>query len=487
MPEVEPAVKRSLVDAPNQSKTLPRSMPEANGIASSAITAFLEAVEEKRLELHSFMLVRHGQVAAEAWWSPFSPERPHHVFSLSKSFTSTAIGLAVEEGLLSVEDLVISFFPDKPVKHQPYLQELQVKHLLTMTVGHARNAMEAIGAEEDWVTCILNEPIVHEPGTFFVYNNGASYLLSAILQQQTGQSLHDYLQTRLYQPLGIEGATWSACPRGFSKGAMGLSIKTEDIAKFGQLYLQRGNWRGRQLIPESWVNEATSYQVSTGNRDKPDSILGYGYQFWRSRHDSYRGAGAYGQYCLVLPEQDAVIAITAGAKVMHYILDEVWTHLLPAMGETVLPADEPSQDTLLQTASALSYPPLQSHSEGALVDRISGKRYVLEENKAGLQAVEWHFEGEACLAKAWGAQGELQIQCGLRYWEEGVLTMWGGPQKIAASGGWQSPDTFVMRWMLLENVYSEVYTIVFAEDRITIRVEKGAPEPALLAGKLAGE
>ncbi len=178
----------------------------------------------------------------------------------------------------------------------------------------------------------LELPLEREPGTEFVYSGGASYMLSAIIQKLTGLPLLEYLTPRLFEPLGIRGAEWGACPRGISIGSSGLRLKTEDIARFGQLYLQRGRWNDAQLLPEAWVKEATAAQVSTG-RKKMDYNQGYGYQFWRCRHGAYRGDGAQGQFCIVMPEQDAVIVTTAGVSNLQELLDLIWEHLLPGMGE----------------------------------------------------------------------------------------------------------------------------------------------------------
>lgn len=221
---------------------LPRSAPEEQGVSSGAILAFLEAVEQEAIELHSLMLLRHGQVVAEGWWTPYGPEYPHMLFSLSKSFTSTAVGLAVAEGRLTVDDPVLSFFPeDVPPEVNEHLKAMRVRHLLSMSTG--QEGALSLGLLEqlpgNWVQVFLAWLPKEAPGTQFLYNSGASYLLSAIVQRVTGETLLHYLQTRLFAPLGIENATWESCPRGINTGGWGLSIKTEDIARFGQLYLQK--------------------------------------------------------------------------------------------------------------------------------------------------------------------------------------------------------------------------------------------------------
>jgi len=323
-------------------KRLPRSTPEEQGICSSGIIDFLKGVSEKKLGLHSFMLLRHGHVVAEGWWSPYAPEKPHMLFSLSKSFTSTAIGFAVQEALLSLEDKVVSFFPEEAPKDiSENLAAMEVKHLLSMSTGHAEDTTGPMMQQKDgnWVQGFLACPVVYKPGTHFLYNTGATYMLSAILQKITGQTLLEYLTPRLFEPLGISGATWDSCPRGINTGGFGLKVKTEDIAAFGQFYLQKGLWNGRRLLSEDWIEKATGFQVSNGNGGESDWTQGYGYQFWRCRHNAYRGDGAFGQYCIVMPEQDAVVAITSGLGDMQAVLNLVWDCLLPAIKPGTLAAD----------------------------------------------------------------------------------------------------------------------------------------------------
>ena len=278
---------------------LPRSSPEAQGIPSSAILAFVEAANEKAVGLHSLMLVRHGHVVAEGWWRPYERDDPHMLFSLSKSFASTGIGLAVAEGKLSLDDTVVSFFPeDVPAEPSENLKAMRVRDLLAMSTGTTRTISRTFsfdGSPVPLVRAFLTLPVAHKPGTHFLYNTPASYMLSAIVQKATGQTLVEYLGPRLFEPLGIQNPKWDASPQGISLGGYGLNATTEDIARFGQLYLQRGAWQGRQLLPAEWVAAATSRQTSNGSNPKSDWDQGYGYQFWRCRHGFYRGDGAFGQ------------------------------------------------------------------------------------------------------------------------------------------------------------------------------------------------
>ena len=309
---------------------LPRSTPEAQGISSTAVLVLVEAIDKNVQYPNSFMLLRHGHVVAEGWWAPYDAASRHSLYSLSKSFTSTAVGLAVAEGKLSIDDEVLKFFPDDaPAEPSGNLKAMRVSDLLRMSTGHQSEPPRT--ADAPWTKTFLAHPVPFKPGTHFLYNTSATYMLSAIVQKATGLTLLEYLGPRLFEPLGIEHPTWEASPAGISTGGYGLSIRTEDIARFGQLYLQKGKWHERQLVPAAWIETATSRQTSNGSNPQSDWDQGYGYQFWRCRHGAYRGDGAFGQYCVVLPEQDAVIAITGGLKDMQAVLNLVWETLLPAM------------------------------------------------------------------------------------------------------------------------------------------------------------
>ena len=338
---------------------LPRSAPEAQGVPSAAVLAFVEAADREAKSMHSFMLVRHGHVVAEAWWKPEGPEKPHQLWSLSKSFTSTAVGLAAQEGKLKLEDKVLSFFPDEaPAEPSEHLRAMTVKDLLTMTCGHDKEAKLSLTDTVPWVQAFLAQPVPHAPGTHFLYNTPGTHMLSAIVRKATGETVLDYLQPRLFDPLGIAKPEWPASPQGNTIGGWGLFLKTEDIAKFGQLYLQKGQWQGKQLVPESWVALATAKQVpNDAGKKEPalsDWAQGYGFQFWRCRHGAYRGDGKDGQFCIVLPEQDAVVAITANTGDMQKQLNLVWEHLLPALQAGVLHDNPEGRAKLEERLTSLS-------------------------------------------------------------------------------------------------------------------------------------
>ena len=331
-----------LISYNDLTKSMPRG--EASEKMNVAFEKYLAAVEKAGQDLHSIMIVKDGNIVKEHWMGEGEKNKPHVLNSVSKTFTATAVGFAVTEGKLKLTDKVISFFPDKlPAEVSDNLKKLEVRHLLTMSSGHdVEPSRRNMDEDADWIKEWLAAPIVHEPGTFFVYNTLGTYMLSAIVQKVTGEKVIDYLYPRLFRPLGIVGATWLESNAGINTGGWGLYLKTEDLAKMGQLILQRGEWNGKQIIPAEWIDEATASHVASlpaGVRRenltvKPkdsDWLQGYGYQMWRCRHNAVRADGAAGQYIIVMPDQNAVIAMTANIGDMQAEINLVWKYLLPAL------------------------------------------------------------------------------------------------------------------------------------------------------------
>lgn len=456
-----------------KSAPLPRSKPEAQGVSSSGVLAFVEEANKKIDAMHSFMLVRHGKVVAEGWWTPFDAKSPHSLFSLSKSFTSTAVGLAVEEGKLSVDDEVLKFFPeDAPAEPSKNLKSMRVSDLLRMSTGHQTEPERK--EDKVWVKEFLAHPVPHKPGTHFLYNTSATYMLSAIVQKATGSTVLDYLRPRLFEPLGIENPQWPTSPQGVTLGGYGLSVTTEDIAKFGQLYLRKGDWNGKQLVPAAWVEKATARQTSNGSNPESDWDQGYGYQFWRSRHGAYRGDGAFGQYCVVLPEQDAVLAITSGVKDMQAVLNVVWDKLLPALKSESLAPDDEGAKKLEQALANLTIPPQEGNGSPGAAASAFGKTFVFPKNEHKLESAKLEADGQGknvtIVAKY--ATGETRIPCGQGVWKKDRSAVASMPeQPIAASGAWTGDDTYTANLCLTETPFRFALKLKFEGDKLHFEIE----------------
>jgi CubicO group peptidase (beta-lactamase class C family) len=437
---------------------LPRSTPEEVGIPSEAIGRILDGAAAKGLELHSLMILRHGRVAGEGWWTPYRADRLHLLYSLSKSFTSTAVGFAVAEGRLGLDDPVLKFFPnDAPRDPSPHLRALKVRHLLTMSVGHALDDRSDMLAEPsgNWPRAFLARPIRYAPGKRFLYSSSATYMLSAILHRLTGERLVDYLRPRLFDPIGIERAEWVTDPKGIDVGGWGLSLTTEDIARFGQFYLEKG----RRLLPAKWVETATQKQIDTRINLNRDWKQGYGFQFWRCQHGAYRADGAFGQVCLVHPEQDLVVAITACVEDMQPMLDLLWTHLLPSLSSHPLPARPWRMPGLsLRGPSGAGTSPMAA--------QVSGRTYV-----DGDRSVRLDCGAETSLTLV-NEVGMSVVRVGIGEWREGTVSLDGTGDPIAAWGAWAAPDIFVVRLQYLESPASTTLTFRFGADGVTMTLAR---------------
>jgi len=468
-----------------KSASLPRSSPEQQGIASADLLAFVEAADKEIDAMNSFMLVRHGHVVTEGWWAPYDIYTPHMLYSLSKSFTSTAVGLAVAERKLSLDDPVLKFFPDEaPPDPSPNLRAMRVRDLLRMNTGNQTEAPIRVNfpelQTEPWVKTFLTHAVPFKPGTHFLYNSPATYMLSAIVQKVTGVTVLEYLRPRLFQPLGFKDPAWVSSPQGISAGAYGLSVRTEEIARFGELYLRRGMWNGKQLIPASWVQQATAMQTSTGSAPASDWDQGYGYQFWRSRHNSFRGDGAFGQYCLVIPELDAVVAITSGVRNMQQVMNLVWEKLLPAMKPGRLPENPAARHKLEARLAALKVKFPSGSASSPLSSSVSGKWFEFSENDRGVKAVSFDFNSTAPALIVRTAAGETRMTIAADTWSRGRGLFTNGVEHIlsvpanplaATSGAWTSPDTFTVKIVLYETPFYSTLNFKFAGDRLLIDSE----------------
>ena len=344
-----------------QKTSLPRA--EVTPQVEEAITRYHDAMQINDLDPHSIMILKGGQVIGERWFNGWQPEQAHTLYSVSKTFTVMALGFAVQDGLVSVEDRVMDFFPEKmekineelapagsgirvfPDLLNPLLPDLKVKHLLMMGTGHATDLtskMKSLGENGDWIETFLKCPITRNPGSRFCYNSIATFMVSAILQKVTGQKVNDYLYQHLLQPLGISPLTWDENPQGINFGGWGLSARTEDLAKLGQFLLQKGQWNGQQLLPASWIEECSAYHIDNNTDDiseweqkinqiSEDWIQGYCYQMWRGLHNSFRADGAYGQYVVVIPDHDAVVVMTAHSKHIRLQMHLMWENILPVL------------------------------------------------------------------------------------------------------------------------------------------------------------
>jgi CubicO group peptidase (beta-lactamase class C family) len=407
---------------------LPRSRPEAQGVPAAAVARLVAALDDIP-HVHTLTVVRHGHVIAEFARPPYQRDAPHALYSVSKSFTSIAVGIAIDEGLFALGDRVIDLLPGAvPAEPSARLRALRVPHLLSMTTGHDAEPPEWWGS--DPARTILAAELAHDPGTHWLYNTAATYLLSQIIQEHSGQRLLDYLRPRLFEPLGFEPPTWQQSPTGVDAGGFGLSVRAEERTAFGQLLLQRGRWGERQLVPAGWIDRATRRQAENGvPTPESDWNQGYGYQFWMCRNGAYRGDGAFGQYVVVMSEHDAVVTMTGGLADMQQPLEAVWRTLLPAFDTVEPDAEVPAPRAIEPGGGELRDHDLAFEYAGPLRRvRITRSVLMLDDCELAYAPDEW-------------MPGDLSIDV-----QDRPLYS----PKVVTSGGWHG-DRFVAHVRTLED------------------------------------
>ncbi len=295
---------------------------------------YVRYIGESGINMFGICVQQHGELLDEFRWTA---DEPHPLYSMSKSYVSIGVGIAIDEGRFALNDTVVSFFPELlPEQVSGYAAEMTVRDLLIMASGVSRPALmngeENRPGETDWAKAFLAVVPDTQPGKTFVYDSGCTYMLSRIIAKTTGQDLLDYLKPRLFDPLGIENPEWDKCPLGYSLGGSGLRLRTAQSLPFGQMLLQGGEWENRRIVSADWVREATSFQIATdGCGFFYDKSLGYGYQFWMARMGAYRASGAHGQGCFVIPHKDAVITYNARTPDMQSLLEGLWEIVIPQL------------------------------------------------------------------------------------------------------------------------------------------------------------
>jgi CubicO group peptidase (beta-lactamase class C family) len=394
--------------------------PESQGVSSSAILSWLDACERELDCLHGFVIRRNGKIIAEGSWKPFDTLNGTHIlYSHSKSFTSTAVGLLADEKKLDLDERVADLFPDDlPEGTGERLRSLRIRDLLTMNMGAKDHRLKGGG---DWVKDALAKDFVSDPGTVYRYDSDATYLLAAIVEKKCGTSMMAYLDRKIFKPLGFGAVRTTYSPQGIPCGGWGMHMSTRDISKFGQLYLDEGEWRGRRILSRDWVRLATAKQTASGSGgpDRPDSdwYQGYGFQFWRCRHNAYRADGANGQCTVVIPDRDAVVSIHASLSDMAAELNLVWRHLLPAMEDAPLPENPAAAEKLAERCASLALETPGEKADG--IEKFFGTYDFGGDRKIG--TLSFACENGAIVCAIETRAGKSTFPVGVGEWKGGTV------------------------------------------------------------------
>jgi hypothetical protein len=408
------------------------------------------------------MVWRTDAVVVEAWWSPYAPQRRHMMHSATKSFLSAAVGLAVAERRFALSSRVLSFFPDKTPAHGgPNLEAMTVEHLLTHTGGQEQGSSGSIwrSIRTSWIDEFFKIPVVHPPGTFFRYSSGASFMLSAILSRTTGQGAHAYLKERLLDRLGVTDLTWDVGPEEINPGGNGISCHTSDLLKLAILHLQGGRWEGDQLLPAAWVEAAT-----TPKHGNP-----YGYHWWAGPADSFYAYGMFGQFAVVLPDLDAVIAITAATPQGEETLRSlIWRHAPGFFGGPV--AEAGLGTWVIPDLTVL--PQLGAGRSRREAD-IDGVTFEADANDDGIALIQLNFEDGGCVLTLVDRRGDHTVAMGLGSWRDGETSVSGAGlhhgyesdrSRVVAGAQWLDDDRLEMTWQFVETSFRDRVLITFRSD-----------------------
>jgi CubicO group peptidase (beta-lactamase class C family) len=468
---------------------LERAQPREVDVNAAAVEAFLDDAAATGIEIHGLMLHRGGRVVAEGWWWPYRADRPRIMHSVTKSVMASAIGLALDEGRFKLRDKVVSFFPEHlPAVVDDNLAAMTIEDLLTMRAGHAAETSGAIwrGISTSWTAEFFKIPVVHRPGTTYMYTSAASYMLSAILSRVTGQTLHDYLKPRFFAPLGITGEHWDIGPDNINPGGNGLTMKTADLLKLGVVHAQRGLWQGRRILSEAWIDRATR----SHGKDN------YGYQWATAADGAYLAIGIFMQFVMVFPQYQATLAVIgAQQEGSNAFLPLVQRHF-PGAFEEGLPADEAAlaDERLRARLVAVARPPAIVSYRSTKPAQISGKTYHVEPNTVAVTAVRFDFDEAGCDFHLTAAGTDYRVACGLD-WIESRTDVPGRElhhgyslrsTPVVAGARWLDESTLEMTWIFAQTAFRDTVVCRFDLDRVTIERSVNVNSSALSWPTLTG-
>ncbi|MFT5369147.1 MAG: CubicO group peptidase (beta-lactamase class C family) [Candidatus Latescibacterota bacterium] len=428
--------------------------PESVGIPSQAILNFLQGIDSERINMHGFLLVRHNKIAAEGYWAPWSVDRKHRMYSVSKSFVSLAVGMMVDEGKLSLDDRVVDYFPDKlPEKLHPWLAASTVRDLLTMSTAHSRTSYTR--DDPDWVWTFFNRAPSHPPGTIFSYDTAATVVLTATVERLAGMPFLEYMRPRFLDRIGFSTDAWSVrTPEGGSWGGSGVICTLRDLAKVALACMNGGMWGEERVLPEAYVSAATAKQIDNAIRGN----CGYGYQIWCDEENGFSFRGMGSQYAICFPDkafQFTCIADTQGAPSGSAIPAVMREEIYPHLSDTPLPENPDAYAELSDKIAQLAVLPIPGNSDARAASEVDGAWYALEENPMGITRMRLSFKGDLGTWEYTNGQGDNVLPFGIghllsgkfpqrNYFGEQIGTVSGREYDCLASAAWIDEKTLNM-------------------------------------------
>lgn len=474
-----------------------RTSPEAEGIPSKAIFRFIKKLEKNKIPMHSILILRHGKLVAEGYYRPYERDTLHRMFSVTKSFTSLAIGLLEQDGKIRLSDSICQYFPEYlPGKVHPWLAEMTIEDMLQMRSCHNFTTYNKVSTTENWVRSFFQKPPAHRPGTIFMYDTSASHTLCALVEKLTGQDMLSFLKDRFLRRIGFSEHSYIIKdPFGTSMGGSGLMACPEDLAKVGLLLMNHGkdpafykggsvfekgqeetmsNEEGEQLYPYDYIARACSFQVSPAvNRSSKE---GYGYQIWLLPHNGYAFCGLGEQLLLCYPEEDMIIVTTADTQGMAGGADSIYRaveeELFAALSEKPLEVCEKDKEELRVLLASLQLPVLAEKQVDKRPARLfDDMMYSIQGNAADFRKMGIHTQGDCgvlkyCLKGEW-----MELPFGIGHLEESTFSGYG--QRCVSSGKWLDDNTlWIVSWLIDECVASVSFKLYFTEEALTVYMVK---------------
>lgn len=458
--------------------TFQKAMPEEAGIPSGCIFHFIQRLERQKIPMHSFLLLRHDKLIAEGYYAPYQANTLHRMFSISKSFTSIAIGLLADEGKLSIDDPIVSYFPDKVPAHvHPWIASMTIRDMLMMRTCHASTTYK-LDMASDWVESFFTVPPTHPAGRIFHYDTSSAHTLSALVERLSGMPMLDYLKLKL-APLGFSEASYMLTdPFGVSMGGSGLVAAPMDLLKFGYFIFHDGNVDGQQLLSASYIKTATSHLTDTlVTAPVRSEACGYGYQFWRNERGGYVCYGMGGQLIIFLPNYDLICVTTADTQGIgggnQAIYDALYEEILPNISDTALPLHTGSYTEYQNVLNSLRIAPLDGAFSSPFMNDVSGITWHASENTMGFGDIQLDFSSDQSLGTLSFALHNKRhsLQFGMGNLVTGIFPAY--DMRYAASGVWLTPDTLYIKAHIIDEYVGSVhFQLAFGEEDLTLFMKK---------------
>lgn len=448
--------------------------PESVGVDSTGVIKFLESLEERKLNMHSIIGLRHGKIFFEGYYSPMSKDRKHRMYSISKSFVSAAIGLLYDEGRISLDDKIVKYFPDHlPENPDPNLMNVTIRDMLMMSTCYDGGSYDR--DTPNWTHSFFNSPSSHPSGTIFNYDTSGTNVLNVLVERLTGKPFLEYMKDKMLRELGFSEDAWCVkMPEGNSWGGSGVICTTRDLARFALAFLNRGNIGGKQYLSGEYIDMATSKQIDnnrTGYIDDCITGYGYGYFIWRTWRNAYTMWGMGGQYALCIPEKDMLFVINAdnqGTNDSATLFPSLWDNIITPAKDSAITENATAYAALNNKLSTLSLPVPMGEAVSPYAEKINGVTYTFSDNNLmGITKLRFELEGDHGALYYTNRRGDKKITFGLgkfvnstfpetSYYGDTMLTPADREYLCTTAAVWSDPSILLVRCNIIDDYFGNL-------------------------------